>query len=265
MTKTYKVVFQSSYNLLFLNDMKININFFIILLFAINVFSQNNGENKLGAWYMFSGNHRISDNFSIITGSQIREYETTHNFNQLLLLSGLNYDINQNITAAIGYGFLNTDSTFEELPVEIYSKENRLFEQISLKNTLWKLQLEHRYRLEHRFLDSGNNTDTQHRTRYRLQVSLPITDIFSLSVYEEIFLNLQNDIFSQNRLFAALGIKVTPNSKVQLGYLKNHFNSVAFDRLQIGISIRTDLRNHKASHLVKNSSENYTKITADTE
>ncbi|MGB5463580.1 MAG: DUF2490 domain-containing protein, partial [Aureibaculum sp.] len=80
--------------------MKININFFIILLFAINVFSQNNGENKLGAWYMFSGNHRISDNFSIITGSQIREYETTHNFNQLLLLSGLNYDINQNITAA---------------------------------------------------------------------------------------------------------------------------------------------------------------------
>lgn len=260
------MVFQSSRNILFLNDMKIHtISFFITLLFALNVFSQNNGENKLGAWYMFSGNHRISDKFSINTGSQIREYEATHNFNQLLLLSGLNYDINQNITAAVGYGFLNTDSTFEELPEEIYSKENRLFEQISLKNTFWKLQLEHRYRLEHRFLNSGNNTDTQHRTRYRLQVSLPLTNIFSLSVYEEIFLNLQDDIFSQNRLFAALGIKVTPNSKVQLGYLKNHFNSVAFDRLQIGISIKTDLRNHRVDHMVKNTSENYTKISSDTE
>lgn len=245
--------------------MKINIYFFIVFLLAVNVFSQNKGENKLGAWYMFSGNHRISDNFSIMTGSQIREFETTNNFNQLLLLSGLNYDINQNITAAVGYGFLNTDSTFEELPEEIYSKENRLFEQISLKNSFWKLNLEHRYRLEHRFLNSGKNTVTQHRTRYRLQVSIPLTNIFSLSVYEEIFLNLKDDIFSQNRLFAALGIKVTPNSKVQLGYLKNHFNSVAFDRLQIGISIKTDLRNHKVDHMVKNTSEKYTEITSDAE
>jgi len=246
--------------------MKLNtIYFFITLLFTINIFSQNSGENKLGAWYMFSGNHRISDKFSIITGSQIREYETTNNFNQLLLLSGLNFDINQNITTTVGYGFLNTDGTFEELPEEIYSKENRLFEQISLKNSFWKLNLEHRYRLEHRFLNSVNNADTQHRTRYRLQVSLPLTNIFSLSVYEEIFLNLQDDIFSQNRLFAALGIKVTPNSKVQLGYLKNHFNSVAFDRLQIGISIKTDLRNHKVDHIVKNTSENYREITSDAE
>jgi len=224
--------------------MKIYVYILIVLLVPFKANTQETGEGNLGAWYMFSGNHRVSDKLSINSGAQIREYETTTNLNTLLLLTGLNYNINSNITTSMGYGYLTIDSSYEDVPGENYTNEHRLYEQVSLKNKLWKFRLEHRYRLEQRFLDFNDRKDTQHRTRYRLQVTLPITDIFFVNVYDEVFFNLQNEIFNQNRLYTALGVKISKNSKVQLGYLKNNFNSVAFDRLQLGISINTDFRSH---------------------
>ena len=185
--------------------------------------AQRTGEDKLGTWYMYSGTHSVSDKLSINSGVQIREYETITNLNTLLLLTGLSYNINSNIITTMGYGYLNFDSSYEDLPEENNIDEHRIFEQISLKNRVWKLRLEHRYRLEQRFLDYTERKVTQHRTRYRLQVTLPLTNTFFINVYDEIFLNLQNDIFSQNRLYTALGMKINKNSKVQLGYLKNHF------------------------------------------
>jgi len=221
-----------------------------LLLIVLNVSAQETGENKLGAWYMYSGTHRVSDKISINSGAQIREYETINNLNALLLLTGLSYSINSNIVTTMGYGFLNFDSSYVDLPDENTTNEHRLFEQISLKNKFWKLRLEHRYRLEQRFLDYTEKKDTQHRTRYRLQVTLPLNDTFFVNVYDEIILNLQNDIFSQNRLYTALGMKINKNSKVQLGYLKHNFSKVSFDRLQLGISINTDFRNKKEKNTI---------------
>ena len=227
----------------------------ILLFLCHNVSAQKTGEEKLGSWYMFSGIHRISNKLSINSGAQIRDYETTSNFQQLLLLTGVSYNVNSNLTTSIGYGYLNTDKSFEELIDETNTEEHRLFQQVSLKNKLWKLKFEHRYRLEERFLDYNNRNNTQLRTRYRMQVTLPITDIFSIGVYDEVFLNLQGDVFSQNRLFAALGIKVSQNSKVQLGYLKNNLNNIVFNRLQLGLFIQTDLRNKNENQYVHNVSK----------
>ena len=221
----------------------------LFLLFS-NTYAQETGEDKLGSWYMYSGTHKVSDKLSINSGAQVREYETTTNLNTLLILTGLSYNINSTLVTTMGYGYLTIDGSYEDLPNENNTHEHRLYEQISLKNKIWKFRLEHRYRMEQRFLDYTHKTDTQHRTRYRLQVTLPLTDIFFLNVYDEIFLNLQNDIFNQNRLYTALGVKITENSKVQLGYLKNTFNNAAFDRLQIGISIHTDFRKKKEQNIV---------------
>ena len=102
--------------------------------------SQETGEDKLGAWYMQSGTHRVSDRLSINSGAQVREYETTNNLNILLLLTGVSYNINSNITTTMGYGFLNIDNSYEDLPDENNTDEHRIFEQVSLKNKLWKLR-----------------------------------------------------------------------------------------------------------------------------
>lgn len=242
--------------------MKNTILLIILFLIIYSTTAQETGEDKLGAWYMYSGTHRVSDKLSIKSGAQIREYETTNNLNTLLLLTGLSYKVNSNIVTTMGYGYLNFDSSYFDLPDENNTNEHRLFEQVSLKNKIWKLQLEHRYRLEQRFLDYSERKDTQHRTRYRLQVTLPLNDTFFVNIYDEIFLNLQNDIFSQNRLYTALGMKINKNSKIQFGYLKNNFSKASFDRLQVGLSINTDLRNRKQKNTITETfdveSDNYT-------
>ena len=242
--------------------MKNSIFFFIIFFIIYSTMSQETGEDKLGAWYMYSGTHRVSDRLSINSGAQVREYETTNNLNIILLLTGVSYNINSNITTTMGYGFLNIDNSYEDLPDENNTDEHRIFEQVSLKNKLWKLRFEHRYRLEQRFLDYSDRKDTQHRTRYRLKITLPLNDTFFINVYDEIILNLQNDLFSQNRLYTALGLNINKNSKVQLGYLKHNFSDASFDRLQVGISINTDFRNKKEKNTITEAfdvdSDNYT-------
>ncbi|MGB5429631.1 DUF2490 domain-containing protein, partial [Eudoraea sp.] len=176
----------------------------LILLIATNNHAQETGEDKLGAWYMYFGTNKVSERFSIHTEAQFRYYETTNNFNQLLLRTGLNYHISSEAIATIGYGYIETNTSFEDIPNENKLLENRIFEQFILKNKVWELLFEHRFRFEQRFLNSGTSSDTQHRARYRLQITLPLTNTFFLNFYDEIFLNLQDEIFGQNRLYAAL-------------------------------------------------------------
>ncbi len=214
---------------------------FALLISGISV-AQNTGEEEWGAWYMYFGTNKISEKLSIHSEAQFRFYETTANFNQLLLRTGLNYHINPDAIVTLGYGYISTDGTFEEFPDEINSKENRIFQQLILKNKVGEFRFEHRYRLEQRFIDFGESTDTQHRARYRLQVTLPLTDTFFVNVYDEVFLNLQDQVFGQNRLYMALGVHITENSSLQIGYLKNHFSSSNFDRFQLGIFFNPDLR-----------------------
>lgn len=204
--------------------------------------AQQSGEDKLGGWYMYFGTNKVSDKLSVHTEAQFRFYETAGNFNQLLLRTGLNFHFKENAIATMGYGYISTDRTFEEFPNEIDLKEHRIFQQFILKNKVGEFLFEHRYRLEQRFLDFGNTTDTQHRARYRLQLTLPLTDTFFVNFYDEIFINLQDSVFGQNRLYFALGVHITGNSSLQLGYLKNHFSAAHFDRLQIGIFFNPDLR-----------------------
>jgi hypothetical protein len=214
----------------------------LILIATFTMKAQENGENKLGSWHMYFGTNKISNKLSIHTEAQLRYYEQAKNFNQLLLRTGLNYHIDANAWTTFGYGYIVTDGSFEEFPDETNSIEHRIFERFFLKNKVWEFNFEHRYTLEQRFLDFGDRNDVQHRMRYRLQMTLPLTNTFFLNFYDEIFINLQDDTFGQNRLYAALGINVTNNLSVQAGYLKNHFSGAHYDRLQIGVTYNPDLR-----------------------
>jgi hypothetical protein len=211
------------------------------IFLATSALAQENGEENWGAWYMYFGTNKVSDQWSIHTEAQFRFWEFTSNFNQLLLRTGANYHISPEAIATLGYGYISTDASFEELAGEINSKEHRIFQQFILKNKVGKFAFEHRYRLEQRFIDFGDFTDTQHRARYRLQLSYPINEVVFINWYDEIFVNLQDNVFGQNRLYVALGFHISDNSSVQLGYLKNHFPAAHYDRFQLGIFFNPDL------------------------
>lgn len=227
----------------------------LLALVAFTVNGQQNGEDETGIWYMYFGTNKISERFSLHTEAQFRYFETSGNFNQLLLRTGLNYHINPNAIATGGYAFIDTDPDFEEFMVledlvvpDFRIKEHRIFQQFILKNKVWEFLFEHRYRLEQRFIsfretpNSPLQRDTQHRARYRIQMTLPLTDTFFLNFYDELFINLQDNLFGQNRLYGAFGANITKNSSIQLGYLRNQFSNAVFNRWQIGVFFNPDLR-----------------------
>ncbi|MEL6812028.1 MAG: DUF2490 domain-containing protein [Bacteroidota bacterium] len=215
----------------------------LLLLNSANGISQETGEDDWGSWFMYFGTNRISDKLSIHTEAQYRTYEFGSNFNQLLLRTGLNYHISDKAMATIGYGNITTDGTFEEPDGEENIGENRIYQQFVLRNAVGKFKFSHRYRIEQRFLDNPvTGKDTQHRGRYFLRVTYPINETWFLTAYDEVFVNFQEPLFGQNRLYGAVGYKLDQNVTFQMGYLKNHFTGANFDRFQLAIFWNTDLR-----------------------
>lgn len=217
----------------------------LILLFLIGSMvshAQETAEEKTSGWYMYFGTNRVSERLSIHTEAQFRFYGTMDNLNQFQLRTALNYHMGPNAMASIGYVHADTDPTFEELPGEANVKENRIYGQFVMKNQLWEFLVRHRYRLEHRIFDSGDTTDNRQRARYQLQLTLPLTDTFFLNFSDELLINLQDDLFDQNRLYGALGVNITWNSSIEIGYMRNQFSHAVYNRLMVGVHFNPDLR-----------------------
>ncbi|MFT6825591.1 MAG: hypothetical protein ACJAYD_000136 [Patiriisocius sp.] len=224
--------------------MKQTIALLLITLLTIQYTNaQENGQDDVGSWFMFFGNTRLSKRISISPEVQYRTYEFGSNFNQLLLRNGVNWHINKSTIATLGYGYISTDGTFNEPAGEQNTLEHRLYGQFTSKNSLGKFKATHRYRFEQRFINSPvSGNDTQYRMRYLLRLSYPISNKWFVSAYDEIFINLQEPLFSQNRLYAALGYHINSTISTQVGYLKNHFTGKNYNRFQIGIWYKLDLR-----------------------
>ncbi len=206
----------------------------ITIFISINSFSQNDAQNQLGAWYMYGGSHKISDNWSIKSLAHFRFFEVTDDLQQLLIRAAGNYTINKTLNVSLGYAYLNTDGTYNISGGE--ANEHRIYEDLNIKHKLSKLNLAHRFRLEHRFFE----TDTDHWVRYQLGLSYPITNNWSAFFFDEVFLNFQGDTFAQNWIGGGLTYKLSSLIKLKAGYMNIQQNSTDFDRIQLGIILSTN-------------------------
>jgi len=218
------------------------------------MYSQDTGEKTLGAWYMYFGTHRLSQRWSLHNEAQFRYYDLGTNFNQVLLRAGMNYHATNNSLITLGFAYIDTDtsfSDFESTPGAEQGQnipERRIFEQFIKKQRWGSLAAEHRFRLEQRFLTPGDTPKTEHRTRYRIQLTKPLNERFFINAYNELFVNLQDDWFGQNRAYAALGVYLNQAFNFQMGYLRNDFNGATFHRLQLAVFWNADLRTQKSSN-----------------
>ena len=214
---------------------------FVCLLITFNTFSQNTGEDEFGSWYAITSSNRISDKISISASVTNWNYELASNHHLLLGIIGLNYHIKKNITARIGYGNANIDTSFEYNDIPNI-KENRILEEISIKHKANNIGWSHRFRLEQRFLEYPTENKLKHRLRYRFKGSLPINKSLFIVAYDEIHFVLNEFDFHQNRAYAALGAKLNKNINVQLGYARHSYKTKSFNRLSLQVNLKYDFR-----------------------
>ena len=214
-----------------------------IVFISNNIKGQNPEENELGNWLMYFGTHKISEKYSLHYETQLRNYEVISNFNQLLPRVGLNYHIDESSIVTAGYAFIPTQNEFDKGWGKEMVTENRIWEQFILRNSINRVKIRHRYRLEQRWVKAGDITTYKNRARYMLSVKLPISkneeSPLFISLYDEIFLNISDNPFDQNRLFAALGYQVNKQMNIQLGYLRHRSGSLDLDRLQLALFLNT--------------------------
>ena len=226
-----------------MNKLKSGIKCLLLLLlltFNYTGFAQSEAEQAQGSWFVFMNQHRFNTKLSALTDIQHRSWEFAQNFNQLLLRSTLYYPLNSEFKLGLGYGYIATDSSFETLEGEKNSSEHRLHGDLLFTRGFSHGAWINRYRFEQRYLSNdADGFDLSQRVRYMSRINYNLTSKFSLSVFDEVFLNLQRPVFSQNRLYFGMGYQATPLLNVQLGYMKNHFSNANFNRVVVTLWYNT--------------------------
>jgi hypothetical protein len=207
----------------------------VFLFFTLTNFSfaQTNPRvttDNVNSWFMYFGNHKVSDQVGWHAEVQLRRNDFVAKPQQLLVRTGLDYYTKSNARITIGYAFVQTHPYGEFAVAETFP-EHRIWQQFLTNQSLGKVKLSHRYRLEQRMIGNSStgkfsNGRYENRFRYMAKAVLNITNsekpVF-LAAYDEIFINFGKEVgfnlFDQNRLYGAIGFTLSSNVKIELGYL----------------------------------------------
>ena len=196
-------------------------------LISLSAASQENG---LGNWLVYIGSKQLNSKWNLHHEIQYRNYNTLGDLEQLLIRTGLGYDIGSKSNILLGYGYINSENFTGIVNDQTTVEEHRIFQQFITKQTIGSVSLQHRYRFEQRFVESDFKT----RFRYFLGINLPLKNSkYYLSAYNEIFLNGKSNVFDRNRVYGGLGYKISKGVKLELGYMSQVFETSSRDQINI--------------------------------
>jgi len=193
-------------------------------------------DSNLGNWLIYIGNKKLDSTWNIHNEVQYRNYDVIGDLEQLLLRTGLGYNLTENNNnLLLGYGYILSENYIGESSEKESINEHRIYQQFVTKQNIGKLKLKHRYRFEQRFVES----DFKMRFRYFLALNYPLIakessgKLLYASAYNEIFLNTEKSVFDRNRVFGGLGYKLSDNLKFEIGYMNQFFEGSGRDQINL--------------------------------
>ncbi|MFC0515636.1 DUF2490 domain-containing protein [Mucilaginibacter angelicae] len=196
------------------------------LLLTVCAFNSKAQDSKVGTWGIVTvvlpgdSTHKWGG----YTEFQTRTNNVFSQFQYYEAKAGVSYDIDKNFTALLGTGHYSTYD-YMDVGKGPTINETRFWEQITSNQFLYRIKLEHRYRVEQRWV----NGDYRNRFRYRLNVFVPLNNTkivaktWFISAYDEVFLNNKVPNFERNRVSAALGYQFDKSWILQAGWI-NQYN-----------------------------------------
>jgi hypothetical protein len=205
-----------------------------LLITSTLVFSQ---PSNTGNWLMYFGNQKINNKWNWHNEVQYRNYNLVGDLQQLLLRTGVGYNLTENNNnILLGYGYIHSQN-YTNSTSKTQSNEHRLFQQFITRQNFKRVFMQHRYRIEERFLQAN----FQVRFRYFMGLNVPINKptmqpkAIYASMYNEIFLNAQSAIFDRNRLYGALGFVYNKNTKIEVGFMAQSLENKSRNQFQLAI------------------------------
>lgn len=190
-------------------------------------------------WFSATVNIKTGKALTVLAESQYR-FAGSFDPMQYQLRTGLEIRLNDHVSI-VPAGYVWTGNfLYGEQPATYKNNEHRFWEQIAYKHGMGRFQLDHRLRLEQRFIEvhsrtaegavvSEGYTNRQNRLRYRLMLRAPLrkhaieANTIFISAYDEVFYSWGKPVTfhepDQNRLFAGLGYQLRKPLTVQAGVL----------------------------------------------
>ncbi|HNH23202.1 MAG TPA: DUF2490 domain-containing protein [Ferruginibacter sp.] len=215
----------------------------LIVLFAFSSTRAVAQRSDVGNWFIYFGNQAINKKWNWWNEVQYRNYNFAGDLQQLLLRTGIGYNLSENNNnLLLGYGFIRSERYLSN-GAKTGSNEHRVYQQFITRQHFGRVLLQHRYRIEERFLPD----DFQVRFRYFLACNIPLNNktmsrnTVYLSAYNELFLNAESPVFDRNRLYGAIGYVINKYLRAEAGFMaqtleasnRNQFQLVFFNNLPL--------------------------------
>lgn len=211
-------------------------HFFLAICTLLSISTVRAQDSKLGAWYNYFGNQAINKKWNWHNEVQYRNYNLGGDLDQLLIRTGIGYNLTpNNNNILLGYGFIYNNPYLKDSDEKYSFSEHRIFQQYITKQQFGRVYLQHRYRVEERFLQD----DFKIRFRYHFSVNIPLNKktmepkAIYVSLYDELFVNGQKSIYDRNRLYGALGYCLTKELKFEVGFMRQVTETKGTNQMQV--------------------------------
>jgi len=195
-------------------------------------------KNTIG-WYVYTGTFKLNKKWAVHTEYQWRRDNVVTDWQQSLLRTGINYQVNTKLSLRAGYAWIETYN-YGDIPINGFGKqftEHRAFQMATINDKIDKVELSHRFMLEQRWIGRYANASltkedeyffvNRFRYMYRMQIPLKGKTIADktpyAAIYDEIFLgfgkNVNENVFDQNRLGLLLGYRFSAKVRIEGGFL----------------------------------------------
>lgn len=209
---------------------------YLSALFVLIVTAGAAQTSHFGNWLIYFGNAKLKKNYNWHHEIQHRNYNAFGDLEQLLLRTGIgkNFGVNQGNLLG-GYAYVRSENYLNDTLPKSIVEEHRIFQQLILKQSLGRVAIQHRYRVEERFIKD----DFLMRFRYFLLIRVPLNrsefapKTWYLSAYNEIFIVPDQLPFERNRLFGSIGYKFNENWSVEGGYMNQFLRVGERDQLNL--------------------------------
>lgn len=203
----------------------------LLLIFTMG-YAQN---NEPGNWLIYFGNLQINEKWNMHHEVQYRNFNLLGDTEQLLLRSGIGFNLSENNNILIGYGFIYSEPYIVNTTKKTNFNEHRIFQQFITRQNFNRLTVQHRYRFEQRFIED----DFRLRLRYfiGLNYTLNKTDQLKntiyLSAYNELFINTDENYFDRNRLYGGLGYRFSKKFRLEVGIMNQTLSNTSRNQLNM--------------------------------
>jgi hypothetical protein len=224
----------------------------LLMVIPLNMNAQGWASNtrfRTGTWNVVNVRYEAFPKLHFIAEGQIRSQELYNDLNYWELKTFFHYLFTDQFSGGLGVGTYHQYVDYENFRTPQKQTENRVWAEFVLKSNHGKrIQFDHRYRFEYRFIDKWNSAtqsftsnydgttdEDRYRFRYRLQAFVPLNhktmqeNTLYGNVSDEIMFTHKAPYFNQNRFFVGFGYKFK-TATIQVGLMHQFLHLNTTDR-----------------------------------